>query len=138
MITVADGLLGCLLRCPRSLKCKKLVSVFRVKKGTRYQIVRSAALSNSTAHVPRRPMAASVHNHICNDRANCKETILKIRNKYSQKRNCVATVPTSTFMCLRAIYILPPSVCVFGCRKYVDLSWEYINRSQTHGCGNWD
>jgi hypothetical protein len=22
--------------------------------------------------------------------------------------------------------------------NYVDWSWEYINRSQTHGCGNWD
>jgi hypothetical protein len=22
--------------------------------------------------------------------------------------------------------------------KYVDLSWEYRNRSQTHECGNWD
>ncbi len=22
--------------------------------------------------------------------------------------------------------------------KYVDWSWEYINRSQTHECGNWD
>ncbi len=24
------------------------------------------------------------------------------------------------------------------CRKYVDRSWEYINHSQTHECGNWD
>ncbi len=22
--------------------------------------------------------------------------------------------------------------------KYVDRSWEYINQSQTHECGNWD
>jgi hypothetical protein len=22
--------------------------------------------------------------------------------------------------------------------KYLDRSWEYINRSQTHECGNWD
>ncbi len=21
--------------------------------------------------------------------------------------------------------------------KYVDQSWEYVNRSQTHECGNW-
>ncbi len=31
-------------------------------------------------------------------------------------------------MCLRAIYIFPPSICLFCCRKYVDQSWEYINR----------
>ncbi len=26
---------------------------------------------------------------------------------------------------------------LFCGRKYVDPSWEYINRSQTHECGNW-
>ncbi len=26
----------------------------------------------------------------------------------------------------------------FPVGKYVDRSWEYINRSQTHECGNWD
>jgi hypothetical protein len=25
---------------------------------------------------------------------------------------------------------------LFWCRKYVDRSWEYINRTQTHKCGN--
>jgi hypothetical protein len=28
-------------------------------------------------------------------------------------------------------------VCLFCWRKYVDWSWEYINRSQTHECRNW-
>ncbi len=41
-------------------------------------------------------------------------------------------------MCLWAIYIFPRSICLFCCRKYVDRSWEYINRSQTHECRNWD
>ena len=78
------------------------------------------------AAVPSRPL-------------HCKEPIPKIWNKYSQKRNYAVTVPIFTFMCLWAINILPPSICLFCCRKYVDWSWEYtsINRSQIHECGNW-
>ncbi len=36
-----------------------------------------------------------------------------------------------------ANYIFPRWVCLFCWRKYVDQSLEYINRSQTHECGNW-
>ncbi len=62
----------------------------------------------------------------------------QIRNKYSQERNCAASVPIFTFMCLWAIYIFPLSVWNSAAGKYVDRSWEYINRSQTHECGNRD
>ncbi len=40
-------------------------------------------------------------------------------------------------MRLWLIYIFPQSVCLFCWRKYVDRSWDYINLSQTHECGNW-
>ncbi len=50
-------------------------------------------------------------------RTHCKDTIPKIRNKYSQKNNCAASVPISTCMCLWAIYIFPWSASPFCCRN---------------------
>ncbi len=47
--------------------------------------------------------------------------------------------PQSQFLhsCERFIYSHDgPAYSAVG--KYVNWSWEYINRSQTHECGNWD
>ncbi len=47
----------------------------------------------------------------------CQDTIPKIWDRYSLKRNCAASVLVPTFMCLWANYIFPPSVCLFCCSK---------------------
>ncbi len=70
---------------------------------------------------------------------------------YSQKWNCAASllpkqnhnilspqpIPIHSYICERFIYFQDRSV-YFPAANYVDWSWEYINRSHTHECGNWD
>ncbi len=53
----------------------------------------------------------------------CKDAIPKIRNKYSQKRNCGRglSVLISTCMCLWAIYVFPRRVWLFCYRKICGL-----------------
>ncbi len=67
----------------------------------------------------------------------CKFKIPKFGNKYSQKRNIGVSVPISTVMRLWVTYIFPRSVYLFFWRKYVDRSWDYMNRSQTHEWDTW-
>ncbi len=57
---------------------------------------------------------------------------------YSFSGNSAASVPIFTFMCLCAIYLVPGTVHIFSPAEKADPSWEYIIRSQTHECGNWD
>ncbi len=64
---------------------------------------------------------------------------------YSQKWNCyfqnrivMFCLPDSTLIYLWETFIFPGSVCLSAAGKYVDRSWDYINHSQTHECGNWD
>ncbi len=47
--------------------------------------------------------------------------------------------PQSQFSdsCVCERIIIPRWSCRFCWRKYVDRSWEYVNRSQTHECRNW-
>ena len=72
------------------------------------------------------------------------KTAERLPGTWDQYRKFETNIPRkgiegiSTFVCLWAICIFPRLICLFCCRKYVDWSWEYINRSQTHECGNWD
>ncbi len=57
---------------------------------------------------------------------------------YSFFGNCAASAPISTFVWLWWIYIFPGSVHIFPPAEKADPWWEYIIRTQTHECGNWD
>ncbi len=63
----------------------------------------------------------------------CKDTIPKIWNKYSQRRNRAPSVLISSFMCLWAIYIFPGMVRIFCCRRIC--GWT---DPPSHECGNWN
>ncbi len=99
----------------------------------------AAALNDNifTEYVPNdKYLILSIGQHTST--THCKDTISKILNKYSQKRNCAGSVliPHSC-VCERFIYSQDWSA-FSAAGKYVDRFWKYINRSQTHECWNWD
>ena len=55
------------------------------------------------------------------------------------KQNYNVLLPVSTFIYLWEIYIYFQDRSAYpAAGKYVDRSWEYINRTQTREYGNWD
>jgi hypothetical protein len=64
-----------------------------------------------------------------------------VEPSYFQNRIIMFCLPIPiviyTGICERFIYFQDRSV-YFAAAKYVDRSWEYINRSQTHECRDWD
>jgi len=60
---------------------------------------------------------SSILHEVTTRMVHCEGTRPKIRNKYSQERNCAAAIPIPTFMFLWEIYIFHWSVCLFCCRK---------------------
>ncbi len=77
---------------------------------------------------------------VCNTGiVHCKDTIPNI--EYSKQIFQGIARPRSQFLhlcvCERFKYSHDRSA-IFVAGKYVDRSWEYINRSQTHECGNSD
>ncbi len=73
----------------------------------------------------------NVYSHLCIPR---NETVTCI-----SKRELYFSVSQflHSYICKRFIHFLDRSD-YSAAGKYVDRFWEYINRSQTHECGNWD
>ncbi len=59
-------------------------------------------------------------------------------NSYFQNRIIMFCLPVpTTYICKKFIYFQDRSA-YSAAGKYVNRSWECINGSQTHECGNWD
>jgi hypothetical protein len=56
----------------------------------------------------------------------------------SEKQNYNVLFPVPTLIYLWEIYIFQDWFAYMAAGKYVVRSWDYINHSQPHECGNWD
>ncbi len=64
-------------------------------------------------------------------------TTLQMPNLALVETKLITVHNAHSCVCERFIYSHDRSA-YSAARKYVDRSWEYIDRSQTHKCGNWD
>jgi hypothetical protein len=67
-------------------------------------------------------------------------TDLVLAKKYTAKilyRKLEKIFPERKLRSLSPNFYILRSVCLFGCTKLVDRSWEYINRSELYEYGNW-
>jgi hypothetical protein len=67
----------------------------------------------------------------------CKDTIPKIRNKYSQKKNCAWPQSQISHSCICGRFIYSQDRSAYSATgKFMDRFWEYVNCSQTYESGN--
>jgi hypothetical protein len=69
-------------------------------------------------------------------REHCKETMPKICNNNSQKRNCAVSPNFHIHVSMSDLYIPMIGLPILQQENYVDRFREYMNRSQTHEYGN--
>ncbi len=65
--------------------------------------------------------------------------LYRVQPRYFHNRIIMFCLPIPTSIYLWDIYIdIHDRSVYFAAAKYVDRSWEYIYRSQTHECRNWE